>query len=107
VGGLSEACRIVRVAAGQHVALWAGTMPESGLGSQAALAAASLPGFVYPSDLEPSARWFGPGMDVIDLTMSSDGWMQVPGTSIAGLLDRGRFEAASRRILSLEAGRAR
>jgi O-succinylbenzoate synthase len=107
VGGLSEICRIVRVAAEQHASLWAGTMPESGLGSQAALAAASLPGFVYPSDLEPSARWFGPGVDVIDLAMSSEGMMQVPGTSIAGLLDRDRFEAASRRILSVEAGRAR
>jgi O-succinylbenzoate synthase len=107
VGGLSEVCRIVRVAADQRAALWAGTMPESGLGSQAALAAASLPGFVYPSDLEPSARWFGPGMDVIDLTMSSEGWMQVPGKSIAGLLDQDRFQAASRRLLSVEAGRAR
>jgi hypothetical protein len=46
-------------------------------------------------------------VDVIDLAMSSDGLMQVPGTSIAGLLDRGRFEAASRRILSVEADRAR
>jgi O-succinylbenzoate synthase len=107
VGGLSEVCRIVRLAAEQRAVLWAGTMPESGLGSQAALAAASLPGFVYPSDLEPSARWFGPGMDVIDLTMSSEGWMQVPGKSIAGLLDQDRFQAASRRLLSAEAGRAR
>ena len=107
VGGLSEVCRIVRIAAEQHTSLWAGTMPESGLGSQAALAAASLPGFVYPSDLEPSARWFGPGLDVIELTMSSEGWMQVPGKSIAGLLDQDRFQAASRQLLSLEAGRAR
>jgi o-succinylbenzoate synthase len=107
VGGLSEVCRIVRIAAGQHTSLWAGTMPESGLGSQAALAAASLPGFVYPSDLEPSARWFGPGLDVIELTMSSEGWMQVPGKSIAGLLDQDRFQAASRQLLSLEAGSAR
>ncbi len=100
-------CRIVRIAAEQHTSLWAGTMPESGLGSQAALAAASLPGFVYPSDLEPSARWFGPGLDVIELTMSSEGWMQVPGKSIAGLLDQDRFQAASRQLLSLEAGGAR
>jgi o-succinylbenzoate synthase len=107
VGGLSEVCRIVRIAAAADAALWAGTMPESGLGSQAALAAASLPGFVYPSDLEPSARWFGPGVDVIELTMSAEGWMQVPGTSISGLLDRDRFRAASRRLLSVEAGTAR
>ena len=53
--------------------LWAGTMPESGIGSQAALAAASLPGFVYPSDLEPSTRWFGRNADVVKLTMSDRG----------------------------------
>ena len=64
-------------------ALWAGTMPESGLGSQAAIAAASLPGFVYPSDVEPSARWFGAGADVVELTMSADGRMEVPDRSIA------------------------
>ena len=79
--------------------MWAGTMPESGLGSQAAIAAASLPGFVYPSDVEPSARWFGEGIDVIELTMSSDGRMEVPRQSIAGLLDLDRFRAASRRLL--------
>ena len=31
-----------------------------------------MPGFVYPSDLEPSARWFGRNADVIKLTMSAD-----------------------------------
>jgi len=50
--------------------MWAGTMPESGIGSQAALAAASLPLFAFPSDLEPSSRWFGRNGDVIKLTMA-------------------------------------
>jgi o-succinylbenzoate synthase len=99
VGGLSEVCRIVRIAQDSGVRLWAGTMPESGLGSQAALAAASLPGFVYPSDLEPSARWFGRNVDVIKLTMSQEGWMNVPGVPISALLDAGRFRSASRRLL--------
>jgi hypothetical protein len=49
--------------------------------------------------VEPSARWFGEGADVIELTMSSDGTMTVPGQSIAGLLDRDRFLAATRRLL--------
>ena len=70
VGGLSEVCRIVRIARECGARLWAGTMPESGLGSQAALAAAAMPEFVYPSDLEPSARWFGRNADVIKLTMT-------------------------------------
>lgn len=98
MGGLTETCRVYEIARRFGARLWAGTMPESGIGSQAALAAAALPGFVYPSDLEPSARWFGRNVDVIKLTMDRDGWMAVPRQSVARLLDRGRFKAASRRL---------
>ncbi|HEX3274708.1 MAG TPA: o-succinylbenzoate synthase [Gemmatimonadales bacterium] len=98
MGGLTEVCRVVRLARAHGVRLWAGTMPESGLGSQAALAAAALPGFVYPSDLEPSARWFGPGVDVLELAMSPAGTMAVPARSIAGRLDQALFRAAARRL---------
>jgi o-succinylbenzoate synthase len=103
IGGLSEVCRIMEIAGRYGAKLWAGTMPESGLGSQAALAAAALPGFVYPSDLEPSARWFGRNADVIKLTMNGSGRMKVPGVSIAAQLDPGRFRAASRPLLDLRA----
>jgi O-succinylbenzoate synthase len=98
MGGLSEVCRVVRIARESGVRLWAGTMPESGLGSQAAIAAAALPGFVYPSDVEPSTRWFPPGTDVIELRMRADGTMEVPRTSIAGRLDETLFRRASRRL---------
>jgi o-succinylbenzoate synthase len=91
VGGLSEVCRIYRLAAEYGAKLWAGTMPESGIGSQAALAAAALPLFVYPSDLEPSARWFGRNGDVIKLTMGRGGRIAVPQQSCGRLLDPGRF----------------
>jgi o-succinylbenzoate synthase len=92
VGGLSEVCRIYRIAVDYGAKLWAGTMPESGIGSQCALAAAALPGFVYPSDLEPSARWFGRNGDVIKLSMGRDGRMAVPQQSCGRLIDPGRFE---------------
>ncbi len=91
VGGLTEVCRIYQLAAEYGATLWAGTMPESGIGSQAALAAASLPLFVYPSDLEPSSRWFGRNGDVIKLTMGQDGRMALPQQSCGRLLDPGRF----------------
>src|SRR2546421_8819866 len=91
VGGLTEVCRIYRLAAEYGAKLWAGTMPESGIGSQAALAAASLPLFVYPSDLEPSSRWFGRNGDVIKLAMGKDGRMAVPPQSGGRLVDPGRF----------------
>jgi O-succinylbenzoate synthase len=99
VGGLCEVCRIYRVATTWGARLWAGTMPESGIGSQAALAAAALPAFVYPSDLEPSSRWFGRGVDVIKLVMGPDGRMAVPAQSVGRLLDPGRFRSATRRLV--------
>jgi O-succinylbenzoate synthase len=104
VGGLTEVCRIYQHARDYGAELWAGTMPESGIGSQAALAAAALPGFCYPSDLEPSSRWFGTGMDVIDLQMSAKGCMTVPTRSIVHLVDRDRFDAASRLLTVTRAG---
>jgi O-succinylbenzoate synthase len=98
VGGLTEALRVHAEARRYGAALWAGTMPESGIGSQAALAMAAQPGFVYPSDLEPSTRWFGRNVDVVKLRMGRDGRMAVPGVSIGKLLDRGRFRASSRAL---------
>lgn len=103
VGGLTEVTRIWRLAMEYGATLWAGTMPESGIGSQAAIAAAALPGFTYPSDLEPSTRWFGRNVDVVKLVMGPDGRMAVPNVSIARLLDRDRFERASRLLLTLPA----
>ncbi len=100
VGGLSEVCRIYRLAEAYGAELWAGTMPESGIGSQAALAAASLPGFVYPSDLEPSARWYGRNTDVIKLAMGKDGRMAVPQQPCGRLLDPARFRSATRLLYS-------
>jgi len=99
VGGLSEVCRIYRLAAEYGAKLWAGTMPESGIGSQAALAAAALPLFVYPSDLEPSSRWFGRNGDVIKLTMGPDGRMAVPQQSCGRLLDPARFRLLTAPVL--------
>jgi O-succinylbenzoate synthase len=98
VGGLTEAGRIQRLARGAGIALWAGTMPESGLGSQAAIAMAAMPGFVYPSDVEPSARWFGAGVDVIELTMDREGRMPVATAPAGDLLDAARFRSATRSI---------
>jgi O-succinylbenzoate synthase len=103
MGGLSETARVYRLARPFGAQLWAGTMPESGIGSQAALAAAALPGFVYPSDLEPSTRWFGRNADVVKLVMDDHGRMEVPDVSVAGLLDMERFEGATR-LLTVTSG---
>lgn len=98
VGGLTEALRIHRLAESAGVKLWTGTMPESGIGSQAALAFAALPQCHYPSDVEPSTRWFGAGNDPIELVMTPDGRMAVPDRSIARQIDPHRYRSAARLI---------
>jgi len=107
MGGLTETLRVVQVGREYGARLWAGTMPESGIGSQAAMAAAALPGFVYPSDLEPSTRWFGRNVDVVKLTMNRQGMMAVPRVAIANLLDGGRFRHSTRLLLECPAAVSR
>ncbi len=80
VGGLEEACRITARALRAGKRLWVGTMPETGVGAQATLALAAHTAFVYPTDMEPSERWYPPHTDLIELTMSRDGLMPVPGS---------------------------
>lgn len=58
VGGFQEALRICQVCQEHGIPLWMGTMPELGVGSAQALALASHPGFVFPTDVEPSQRWY-------------------------------------------------
>ncbi len=58
VGGYLEAFRIAECCMRNNIALWLGTMPELGIGSAQALMFAAHPGCSYPTDVEPSARWY-------------------------------------------------
>ena len=101
VGGLSEAIAIYRLAVENDVELWGGTMPESGLGSQAILALAAFPQFVYPTDVEASSRWYGPGLDPVEVTVSQDGHISVPrARGVREVLDPERYEKFTRVVAS-------
>ena len=78
LGGLAEALRVYAIAAAHGVALWGGTMPETGIGARSILSLGALPRFVYPTDVEPSERWYSSGADPLPLVMSADGTMPVP-----------------------------
>jgi o-succinylbenzoate synthase len=95
LGGLAEALRVYAVAAAHDVALWGGTMPETGIGARTILALGALPRFVYPSDVEASERWYAPGTDPLPLVMAADGTMPVPGER--GLATLGVGESISER----------
>ncbi len=58
VGGFLEALRIIEVCRQHGIPVWMGTMPELGIGSAHALALASHTQFAYPTDVEPSSRWY-------------------------------------------------
>ncbi|MEO6828534.1 MAG: o-succinylbenzoate synthase [Acidobacteriaceae bacterium] len=58
VGGYLEAFRIAECCTRHNIALWLGTMPELGIGSAQAMMFAAHPGCTYPTDVEPSARWY-------------------------------------------------
>ena len=78
VGGLEPACRIAAMGHDAGIPMWIGTMPETGIGAQAALALATHEIFSNPTDVEPSDRWYVPGSDLVELMMASDGTMASP-----------------------------
>jgi O-succinylbenzoate synthase len=87
VGGLWESLRIYRRAAEAGARLWAGSMPETGVGLHAVLSLASFAGFVFPTDAEPSERWYEPGADLVEWTMDGAGMIAV--RDVAGLAELG------------------
>jgi O-succinylbenzoate synthase len=87
VGGLWESVRLYKRALDADVRLWAGSMPETGLGMHAVLSLAAFKGFVYPSDAEPSARWYTPGTDLLEWRMDAEGMIAV--SDAAGLCTMG------------------
>jgi O-succinylbenzoate synthase len=75
VGGLWNAKKMHDRAHEAGLKCWLGTMPELGIASAQALEIATLPGFVYPTDIEASSRWFVD--DIIDplITITNKGFI--------------------------------
>jgi o-succinylbenzoate synthase len=99
VGGLWNAKRMLEHAQKAGIECWLGTMPELGIASAQALAIASLPGFVYPTDIEASSRWFVD--DIIDppIELDAEGFIVSPqfqenakGSAMLYRVDRSKLE---------------
>lgn len=58
VGGFQRGLEMLRICRESGIPAWVGTMPELGVGQAQGAALASVPGFVYPTDVEAGARWF-------------------------------------------------
>ncbi len=95
VGGFAASRRIHDLCMAAGVPVWCGGMLESGVGRAHNVALASLPNFLLPGDLSPSARYWN--RDIVDpeWTMSQDGFVDVPmdGPGIGVEVDRARVNA--------------
>jgi O-succinylbenzoate synthase len=78
VGGLGPARVIHDLCHQAGVACWVGTMPELGIGQAAGIHLAALANCRYPTDVEPSARWFVDDYVAPPLELASPGLFSVP-----------------------------
>jgi O-succinylbenzoate synthase len=78
VGGFGPALAIHDLCYEQGVACWVGSMPELGVGQAQGIHLASLANCKYPTDIEPSARWFVDDYVVPTLELSAPGILNVP-----------------------------
>ncbi|MFO0891740.1 MAG: o-succinylbenzoate synthase [Isosphaeraceae bacterium] len=85
VGGLGPARAIHDLCFRHGVACWVGSMPELGVGQAFGIHLASLGNCKYPSDLEPSSRWFVDDYVAPPLELSSPGLFAVPSRPGLGL----------------------
>jgi O-succinylbenzoate synthase len=92
VGGFSTSLAIHDLCQRHGIPVWCGGMLESGIGRAHNVALASLPNFVLPGDLSPSARYWEQDIVTPEWTMDADGMVRVPldqpGLGVAVDLDR-------------------
>ncbi len=78
VGGFAASKAIHDFCAKHKIPVWCGGMLESGVGRAYNVALASLPNFLLPGDLSPSARYWERDIVTPEWTMSATGMVQVP-----------------------------
>ena len=78
VGGLGPALALHDLCYEKGVACWVGTMPELGVGQAQGIHLAALANCKYPTDIEPSARWFVDDYVIPLIELSAPGILRVP-----------------------------
>ncbi len=86
VGGLGPALAIHNLCHQHEVACWVGSMPELGIGQAHGLHLATLANCKYPSDIEPSTRWFVNDYTIPMIDFSTPGIIGVPTRPGLGVL---------------------
>jgi o-succinylbenzoate synthase len=97
LGGFGEALALHDHCVGRGVPVWCGGMVESGIGRLANVHLQTLPGFTLPGDTSAGARYFEEDLVDPPVTVSPDGWIDVPeGPGIGHRIVESRVERATR-----------
>ncbi len=107
VGGFSASKAIHDCCMEHDIPVWCGGMLESGIGRAHNVALASLPNFVLPGDVSPSARYWREDIVEPEWTMDKEGFVKVP-TDKRGLgveVRRDRIDQLTVRKESISAAR--
>jgi len=78
VGGLGPALQIHNLCRQHGIDCWVGCMPELGIGQAHGIHLATLGNCKYPSDLEPSMRWFVDDYVIPLIELAAPGILSVP-----------------------------
>ena len=84
VGGYSQALAIHDACEARKIPVWCGGMLESGIGRAHNIALASLSGFTLPGDISASSRYFSRDVITPEVTVSTEGTVDVPTGSGIG-----------------------
>jgi O-succinylbenzoate synthase len=97
LGGFGEALALHDHCVGRGVPVWCGGMVESGIGRLANVHLQTLPGFTLPGDTSAGARYFDEDLVDPPVTVSPDGWIDVPeGPGVGHRIVESRVERATR-----------
>ncbi|MBC7898233.1 MAG: o-succinylbenzoate synthase [Cytophagaceae bacterium] len=106
VGGFTSSIAIHDFCEANGIPVWCGGMLESGIGRAYNVALASLPNFVKPGDLSPSARYWERDVVTPEWTMTPQGTTLVPldKPGIGVRVDRDRVEDLTVRVEIIQGG---
>jgi O-succinylbenzoate synthase len=80
VGGFSEAIAVHNAAMERGIPVWCGGMLEAGIGRSHNIALASLENFSLPGDVSASARYWAEDIIEPEVTVTSQGEIEIPDT---------------------------
>jgi O-succinylbenzoate synthase len=104
VGGFQQSKAIHDLCERNGIPVWCGGMLESGVGRAYNVALASLPNFLKPGDVSPSARYWARDIVTPEWTMDKNGMVRVPdGPGIGVTVDFDRIEDLTVRTQTIRA----